>query len=483
MVFSSLIFLFVFLPIVLGGFYIVRKEYRNTFLFLSSIIFFAWGGVTYTGLLLFSILFNFIIGLRIGKAEQKRIKQKRILGLGIIINLLFLGVFKYANFFVANLNELLTWIDIPQVEQTSIILPIGISFYTFQAISYLIDIYRKEVETQKSFVNLGLYISLFPQLIAGPIVRYHDIAQQLSHRIFSYEKFSSGVVRFSLGLAKKVLIANNMAIVADYNFNMDPSGLSSGYAWLGIIAYTLQIYYDFSGYSDMAIGLGRMFGFEILENFNVPYIARSIKDFWRRWHISLSSWFRDYLYISLGGNRKGNYRTYFNLFIVFFVTGFWHGASWNFIVWGLLHGFFLILERFGFEKILKKLPAVLSISYTLFVAIMAWVLFRANDFSHAWVYYKAMFGGSSVISDPFVILQYLNYEVFFFFIIGALGAFNFFPFIYKKIKTLFGDYLQSSVFVNIVIPTVKSVFVGIVFLLVTTYLLSSTYNPFIYYRF
>ena len=463
------------------GFYLLKHKYRNAFLFLSSLIFFAWGGASYTTILIASITMNYFCGRLIGSTDTKR--KKIYLGSGVILNLLLLGVFKYANFIVENLNSLFSWLDIPTVTQTSILLPVGISFYTFQAMSYLIDVYRKEVETQKKFINLGLYISLFPQLIAGPIVRYHDINLQLSNRTYSYKKFSSGVMRFTIGMAKKVFIANNMAIIADHFFNMETSGLSPVYAWLGIIAYTLQIYYDFAGYSDMAIGLGRMFGFEFLENFNLPYIAKSIMEFWRRWHISLSSWFRDYLYIPLGGNRKGKNRTYVNLFIVFFVTGFWHGSSWNFVVWGLLHGTFLVIERVGFGKILEKLPSIFRYIYTLFVVIIAWVLFRADDFSHAWEYYKAMFGATDVITNKFEIFEYVNYEITFYFIIGVLGAFNFFPFIQKMANRFFEKIMKSSVCIEVVFPILKAAFVLAVFLATTGYLLSNSYNPFIYYRF
>ena len=481
MIFSSLIFLYIFLPTVLLGFYLIRNDYRNGFLFLSSLVFFAWGGVSYTTILIASITINYLCGRLIGSAHSNR--RKIYLGLGVTINLLLLGVFKYANFIIENINSLFSWLDIPTVTQTHILLPIGISFYTFQAMSYLIDVYRKEVKTQKNFINLGLYISLFPQLIAGPIVRYHDINLQLSKRTYSYKKFSSGVMRFTLGMAKKVFIANNMAIIADHFFNMETSSLSPVYAWLGIIAYTLQIYYDFAGYSDMAIGLGRMFGFQFLENFNFPYIAKSIMEFWRRWHISLSSWFRDYLYIPLGGNRRGKYRTYFNLFLVFFVTGFWHGSSWNFIVWGLLHGTFLVIERVGFGKILEKLPSIFRNIYTLFVVIIAWVLFRANDFSHAWEYYKSMFGATEAATNKYEIFQYVNYEIAIYFSIGVLGAFNFFPFVYKLANRFFKNIMTSNISTEVVFPILKATFVIVVLLATTGYLLSNSYNPFIYYRF
>ncbi|MEZ5195807.1 MAG: MBOAT family O-acyltransferase [Bacteroidales bacterium] len=320
MLFSSTIFLFLFLPIVIIGYFILQGRWRNVFLLIASFVFFAWGGVSYSVILLISIIINYLFGRWIGRDAGN--KQSSIfLGIGITINLVILGIFKYANFIVGNINLLLDSVQIPVIENKSIVLPVGISFYTFQAISYLIDVYRKETTVQKNILRLGLYISLFPQLIAGPIVRYHDIAAQLEFRKVNFEKFSYGVKRFLLGLGKKVLIANNFAIIADEIFQANPADLTSSAAWLGIVAYSFQIYFDFSGYSDMAIGLGSIFGFKIPENFNFPYIAKSIKEFWRRWHISLSSWFRDYLYIPLGGNRMGLRRTYFNLILVFFVTG------------------------------------------------------------------------------------------------------------------------------------------------------------------
>ncbi|MCK5775816.1 MAG: MBOAT family protein, partial [Bacteroidales bacterium] len=354
-------------------YYVIKESYRNSFLFLSSLVFFAWGGVSYSILLIFSIIFNYFIGRKIGDSPH----SKLWLTIGVIVNLSFLGVFKYADLFTETINVFLGWTQQAPLPILGILLPIGISFYTFQAISYLIDIYRKEAQVQKSIINLGLYISLFPQLIAGPIVRYHDISLQINNRNHTSDKFSEGVMRFVLGLAKKTLIANNLAIVADQVFNTPSGEISTMAAWLGLIAYTFQIYYDFAGYSDMAIGLAKMFGFDLLENFNFPYISKSIQEFWRRWHISLSSWFRDYLYIPLGGNRIGVVRTYINLFIVFFVTGLWHGSSWNFVVWGLVHGFFIVIERIGFKNVLAKTPAIISTSYTLFIAMMAWVLFRA----------------------------------------------------------------------------------------------------------
>lgn len=483
MLFSSAIFLFLFLPIVIIGYYILRGEWRNIFLFISSLVFFAWGGVSYSVILIASILLNYIIGLQISKNLGEK-KSKIWLVCGVTANLLLLGVFKYANFIIGNINDLIEVFNIPAIKNNSIILPIGISFYTFQSLSYLIDIYRKETEVQKNVLRLGLYIALFPQLIAGPIVRYHDIAKQLQSRTTSFDKFGYGVQRFLTGLAKKVLIANSFAYVADEIFALAPADLSTGYAWLGIVSYTFQIYFDFSGYSDMAIGLGSIFGFKIPENFKFPYIARSIKDFWRRWHISLSTWFRDYLYIPLGGNKNGRTRTYVNLSIVFLLTGLWHGASWNFVVWGMIHGFFLVLERIGFEKILNKLWKPFQHLYTLTIVLFAWVLFRAEDFTYAWGYYKAMFGQNTSELRMYELSKYLNNEFYLVLVIAILGSTKFFINTGNLIKK---SEIKQNRRIQLVLQSIHSImtvgfYLGIL-VLCAMYLLSDTYNPFIYYRF
>lgn len=483
MLFSSTIFLFLFLPIVIIGYFILRGKWRNVFLLIASFVFFAWGGVSYSVILLISIVINYFFGRWIGKDPGSK-NSSFFLGVGISLNLIILGIFKYANFIIGNINLLLESFQIPTIENKSIILPVGISFYTFQAISYLIDVYRKETSVQKNVLRLGLYISLFPQLIAGPIVRYHDIANQLEFRKTSFDKFGYGVKRFLLGLGKKVLIANNFAIVADEIFNTNPTDLTSSAAWIGIVAYSFQIYFDFSGYSDMAIGLGSIFGFKIPENFNFPYIAKSIKEFWRRWHISLSSWFRDYLYIPLGGNQKSIKRTYINLVIVFFVTGLWHGASWNFVVWGLIHGSFLIFERAGGEKFLSKLWQPLQHIYTIFIVMMAWVLFRAEDFSHAGSYYLALLGKNLNPSyGYFEYGKYLTGEFYSILIIAILGASGFFVITGKRLSK-FASYslpLYKSMYFSYSI--LQIVFYFGILIICASYLLSNTYNPFIYYRF
>lgn len=483
MVFSSLTFLYIFLPIVLILNYIVRKEFRNTLLLIASLIFYAWGGVSYTILLVISVLLNYYIGKLISKSINDKLSRV-YLTIGIVINLGFLGVFKYANFIVENFNYLIEGTGFSfSIPDPGIILPIGISFYTFQALSYIIDVYKQKVPVQKRLVDLALYISLFPQLIAGPIVRYNDIAQQLRERVNNRENFVLGIERFVLGLAKKVIIANQFALLADTAFSIAPDNLSTFVAWAGIIAYSIQIYFDFSGYSDMAIGLGRMFGFEFLENFNFPYIAKSIREFWQRWHISLTNWFRDYLYIPLGGNRKGNKRTYINLLIIFFVTGVWHGASWNFIAWGMVHGFFMILERLGLSKILDKLWSPIRHIYTIFIVMMAWVLFRAEDFSHAWGYYKVLFGSRSIELNLDVLDTFFNNQIYFLLVIAILSSTRIWVLIYNKSLNLFTRNNLQIRFIQAFWAILTFIFILGTMLLSTTSLVTNSYNPFIYFRF
>lgn len=483
MLFSSPVFLFLFLPLVLLGYYLIRTAYRNYFLLLASMIFFAWGGVSYSLLLVASIVFNYFTGLGIGKSQSHR-WRKIFLATGVALNLLFLGTFKYANFFIENLNQLLGNFGGHGFENSPILLPIGISFYTFQAMSYLVDVYRRQVPYQRSIWNLGLFVSLFPQLIAGPIVRYHEIERQITLRHSTIERFAGGIRRFVIGLGKKVLIANSMGFVADQCFDLSAGELSTPLAWIGIVSYSLQIYFDFSGYSDMAIGLGKMFGFELPENFNFPYVARSIKEFWRRWHISLSSWFKDYLYIPLGGNRLGRHRTYVNLFIVFFVTGLWHGASWTFVVWGLVHGLFLVIEKLTNQRFPDRLPVFLQHIYTLFVVMMAWVLFRADTFGYAAYYYKTLFGFTEVATDPLILHTLISNQYLLFLGVGVLASVN----VFKNATRLtmrwpaFAKYYNRP-WVYSALQLADSLYLLILFSVCTMYLLANTYNPFIYYRF
>ena len=398
MLFSSTLFLFLFLPLTLVAYLVVGRRLRNVLLLLASLFFYLWGENIYVLVMLSSITMNYIFGLLIDRNIKRGDSGKLPMVLGVVANLGLLIFFKYTNFIVDNVNILLGTMGVAAINIEPIHLPIGISFFTFQAMSYIIDVYRKDSNVQKNPINLGLYIALFPQLIAGPIVRYHDIADQINRRKTRLLDVAAGSERFIFGLGKKVLIANPLALVADQIFALPVDQLSTGAAWIGVICYTLQIYFDFSGYSDMAIGLGRMFGFRFLENFNYPYISRSIREFWRRWHISLSSWFRDYLYIPMGGNRLGEKRTRRNLLIVFLLVGLWHGASWSFIVWGLIHGLFLIFERSRPGRFIEKMPTPLQLVYTLLVVMNAWVFFRVEKLSDALDYLAVMYGGNWSVS-------------------------------------------------------------------------------------
>lgn len=421
-------------------------------------------------IMLFSAVVDYGCGLLIEKGRKK-------LGLTISIlsNLSLLGFFKYFNFTFDNFNNFIELVgyegtyfeNVPQIA-----LPIGISFYTFQTMSYTIDVYRGNVKANHNFIDFAAYVTMFPQLIAGPIVRYIDINEQLRNKNISLSNFTKGVERFIIGLAKKVIIANSFASIADTLFAENYDSLSTPLIWLAIIAYAFQIYFDFSGYSDMAIGLGRMFGFNFLENFNYPYISRSIKDFWRRWHISLSSWFKDYVYISVGGNRKGKLRTYLNLFLVFFVTGLWHGASWNFVVWGLFHGVFIVIERIGFDRVLNKLWRPFQHIYTMIVVLIGWMLFRVEDLNVAWYYITRMFyytDGDPFLSSYLWFFQF-NRGTFFLLILATLFSTPVYRFMSKR----FSQYN---------IPLLRPLFIFGLFVWSIIYIGSESYNPFIYFRF
>ncbi|MDR1837747.1 MAG: MBOAT family protein, partial [Treponema sp.] len=378
MVFSSSIFLFFFLPIVIAGYYLLKEDYRVYFLLLSSLFFYAWGEPRYVLIMLLSIAINYSFGMFIDKSHTNKILAKLLLVLAVAGNLGILFYFKYLNFALHTANRVFN----TGFLYYNIVMPIGISFFTFQGMSYVIDLYWRKVNVQKNPAKLAFYISFFPQLIAGPIVRYIDIKEQIEKRTVSADKFVAGAQRFVIGLAKKVIIANSLGETVDIIFNLPVSEMTAATAWLGIICYSFQIFFDFSGYSDMAIGLGRMFGFEFLENFNYPYISKSITEFWRRWHISLSSWFRDYVYIPLGGNRKGN--VYANLVFVFILTGFWHGANFQFVAWGLWHGLFLIIERlFGMREVKNKKIIPLRYVVTMLIVVVGWVFFRSPGLRYA----------------------------------------------------------------------------------------------------
>ena len=478
MVFSSPTFLFLFLPILLGVYLLSPVRLKNLVLLVASLYFYAWGEGYFVLVMLASILGNFFLGLLI---ESRRSKPagKWWVAAAISANLLLLISFKYANFIADNATVLLALFSLPAIEIAPVHLPIGISFFTFQAMSYIIDIYRGTNPAQRNPVDLALYISLFPQLVAGPIVRYHDIAAQIVNRRITTEDFSIGSRRFIGGFAKKMLIANPLGEVADRIFALPAAEISPGIAWFGIICYTLQIYFDFSGYSDMAIGLGRMFGFRFLENFNFPYISSSIQEFWRRWHISLSNWFRDYLYIPLGGNRTGNARTYFNLVTVFVLCGLWHGASWNFLIWGLIHGAFLVIERLGVGTLLGYLPRVVRHAYVLAVVIMAWVFFRVETLPDAVAFLQSMFDFSATAHTFNDLGVYYDDSVIFAIALGMLLSVPVVPYLSSR----FASRLSTSrVGQRVFDSSSVALHLG-VFYLAMGYLAAGTYNPFIYFRF
>lgn len=466
MVFSSTVFLFIFLPIVFIGNILIKKEFSNYFLLVSSLLFYAWGEPYLVFLMMTSILINWIIGLSLEKT--KGTIRKYFLLVGILCDLGILGYYKYASFFAEIVNSVVKRQMVPVLD---IALPIGISFFTFQAISYIVDVYRGDTKASRKLVNVALYISFFPQLIAGPIVKYRDINQQIESRTISWLDVADGIKRFIYGLGKKVLIANTLGLCVDTIYSYEIYAIDCRTAWIGALAYTFQIYYDFSGYSDMAIGLGRMFGFTILENFDYPYMASSISEFWRRWHISLGSWFREYVYIPLGGNQNGKIRTYFNLSLVFFLTGLWHGADLSFVLWGLYHGFFSIIERLGINRVLKKMKIVPKL-YSFFVVNIGWVLFRANDTFTGLRYIDRMmfpWRHQDVIRIP--MWHYMDNKTIFVFLCAILGMGLVNVFTPKKLKKSWsGSLLESLYCVMILLLCIASI-------------ASDTYNPFIYFQF
>lgn len=466
MLFSSISFIYVFLPAVCFLYLITRKELHNPILLIASIIFYAWGEPRYLAIMLVTIMVNYLGALLI---EKYPLKKKLTLTLTIAANLGFLIYFKYFNFILGNINALLH----TNIDFIKVVMPIGISFYTFQAMSYLIDVYRGECKAQKDIYKLALYICLFPQLIAGPIVKYHDVAEQIDSREVNFEKVDIGVKRFIIGLAKKMLLANTMGAIADKIFVQAPDTFTPLVAWIGSFAYSLQLFYDFSGYSDMAIGLGLIFGFRFMENFNYPYISKSITEFWRRWHISLSTWFRQYVYIPLGGNKISPNRTYINLAVVFFLTGLWHGASWNFIFWGLWNGFFIILEKMtGWHKETDK-PFInfLKHIYTIFIFVLGWVMFRADNMHYAAIYLKNMFGLVKVHDIAYAINYYGDTVEVLTFIIALICATP----VFSKILEIKQE--------RKILRSIVNIWLIILFILSTAAVAASTYNPFIYFRF
>lgn len=466
MVFSSIAFLYFFLPAVLALYFAVPRRFKNLVLFLLSLLFYAWGEPVYITIMLFSTVFDYVNGLLIERFSASPRAKKAVLAVSVAGNLAILMFFKYSDFFISNINALSGL----NIEMLGLALPIGISFYTFQTMSYTIDVYRGDAPVQHNIISFGAYVTLFPQLIAGPIVRYNTIARQLTDRHESFDMFFDALVRFCAGLAKKVLLANNIGALWDTVSASSPAEISVMSAWLGILAFSLQIYFDFSGYSDMAIGLGKMFGFSFTENFNYPYISKSITEFWRRWHISLGTWFREYVYIPLGGNRKGAAITYLNIFTVWFLTGFWHGASWNFAVWGLYFAVILIVEKAFLLKVLDRAPAFLSHIYALVMIAFGWVIFSFDSLSDGFMYFKTMIGiGAGGFADDLFLYSLRSYGPVL--LVGALASLPLWRRLCKK-------YLCS---------TWRYIFVGALslasLLLCTVYLVDASYNPFLYFRF
>jgi len=496
LLFTEPTFLFLFLPLLLLLYFIrgsrEHAAYGNWLLLAASVIFYAKGGGAFTWLMLGSIFFNYWMAIAVDRAHGTPPAARR-LAFAVAVNLIVLGIFKYANFFADNVNAVLTAVHVAPVAVPRVLLPIGISFFTFHAISYVIDVSRRDATAQKSPVHAALYLLLFPQLIAGPIIRYRDIADQLARRVVTLDDFAYGVRRFVIGLAKKVLIANVVAGPADKIFSMPASELSTAHAWLGIVCYTLQIYFDFSGYSDMAIGLGRMFGFRFPENFRWPYVATSVTNFWRRWHISLSTWFRDYLYIPLGGNRVSPARRYRNLVTVFFLCGLWHGASWNFVIWGLWHGSFLVIERVLFNREGRKTrgekysPVAADAAvpsgvlawpiwphvYTLLIVMIGWVFFRADTLPGAIAFLRSLAGMTIAAPTPYTVGWYLTPELWLALAAGAIGSTPWVPALavrYKDDRSWGLPLVNTAAVLTLLVLSIMS-------------MAARTYNPFIYFRF
>ena len=462
MVFSGLPFLFFFLPLTLAAYFLVPLRFKKAVLLVASIIFYAWGEPVYVLLMLLSIAVNFFMALFV--APENGAKKKLPLIIAIVYNLAMLGVFKYAGLFASTISTL-TGIYIPNPD---LALPIGISFYTFQAMSYVIDVYRGDVRATKNPVDFGAYLTMFPQLIAGPIVRYKTIEQELKNPDISVENFSEGISRFIVGLGKKVLLANSMGRVWSAINCVPGSDLSMATAWIGIAAFTLQIYFDFSGYSDMAIGMGRMLGFHFLENFDHPYESKSITEFWRRWHMSLGTWFREYVYYPLGGSKKGRGRQLFNIFIVWMLTGFWHGASWNFLLWGIYYAILLFVEKLWLLKHLDKLPKAVSSIYTLLFVAFGWAIFSWQDITDVSGFFASMAGfGGRGLMDPAAFYFIRSYGILF--VVAAVGATDL-P------KKIFGRVTKDS-------AICRMAFEAVICILSLAYLVSDTYNPFLYFRF
>lgn len=468
MLFSSIVFLFSFLPAVMILYYLLPVRFRNVILLLASLVFYAWGEPVYLFLMLLSILFNYFSGLDIARNLQDKRAAKRSLVFNLIINLAVLGFFKYEGFVLDTLNGILP----VHISYHALPLPIGISFYTFQILSYIIDVYRGNVKVQTNLPNFALYVTMFPQLIAGPIVQYADVDEQLASREVSRTKFGEGSMYFIRGLAKKVLLANTSGMIFTEVSGLAKDNIAVMTAWLGAFAYMFQIYFDFSGYSDMAIGLGKMFGFEFNMNFNYPYVSKSITEFWRRWHISLSSWFRDYVYIPLGGNRVSKIKHIRNLLIVWFLTGLWHGAAWNFMAWGLYYGVILIIEKYLLSPVLDRLPDVVRHIYSIVLVVIGWVLFFSSSFGQAADYIRVMFGaGAHGFADrESMYLLTSNLILWLILIFGST------PLVHFRYEHMLRTKKWNTTIIN-------SVVYAALFIVCIAYLVTETYNPFLYFRF
>ena len=468
MLFSSIVFLFSFLPAVMILYYLLPVRFRNVILLLASLVFYAWGEPVYLFLMLLSILFNYFSGLDIARNLQDKRAAKRSLVFNLIINLAVLGFFKYEGFVLDTLNGILP----VHISYHALPLPIGISFYTFQILSYIIDVYRGNVKVQTNLPNFALYVTMFPQLIAGPIVQYADVDEQLAYREVSRTKFGEGSMYFIRGLAKKVLLANTSGMIFTEVSGLAKGNIAVMTAWLGAFAYMFQIYFDFSGYSDMAIGLGKMFGFEFNMNFNYPYVSKSITEFWRRWHISLSSWFRDYVYIPLGGNRVSKIKHIRNLLIVWFLTGLWHGAAWNFVAWGLYYGVILIIEKYLLSPVLDRLPDVVRHIYSIVLVVIGWVLFFSSSFGQAADYIRVMFGaGAHGFADrESMYLLTSNLILWLILIFGST------PLVHFRYEHMLRTKKWNTTIIN-------SVVYAALFIVCIAYLVTETYNPFLYFRF
>ena len=468
MLFSSIVFLFTFLPAVMILYYLLPVRFRNVILLLASLVFYAWGEPVYLFLMLLSILFNYFSGLDIARNLQDKRAAKRSLVFNLIINLAVLGFFKYEGFVLDTLNGILP----VHISYHALPLPIGISFYTFQILSYIIDVYRGNVKVQTNLPNFALYVTMFPQLIAGPIVQYADVDEQLASREVSWTKFGEGSMYFIRGLAKKVLLANTSGMIFTEVSGLAKGNIAVVTAWLGAFAYMFQIYFDFSGYSDMAIGLGKMFGFEFNMNFNYPYVSKSITEFWRRWHISLSSWFRDYVYIPLGGNRVSKIKHIRNLLIVWFLTGLWHGAAWNFVAWGLYYGVILIIEKYLLSPVLDRLPDVVRHIYSIVLVVIGWVLFFSSSFGQAADYIRVMFGaGAHGFADrESMYLLTSNLILWLILIFGST------PLVHFRYEHMLRTKKWNTTIIN-------SVVYAALFIVCIAYLVTETYNPFLYFRF